>query len=90
MQAKLDEAIATGERVVARYEFDSLEVYVAENEEGQDGAALGFDGSGTVAHIVHDAVGVEEATTTTEFSSTFVMRQLGGDRWLIVSTQSTG
>jgi hypothetical protein len=86
MQAKLDEAIATGERVVARYEFDALEVYVAETEEGQAGAALGFEGSGTVAQIVHDAVGVEQSITTSEFALTFVMRQLG-DRWLIVSTQ---
>lgn len=84
MQERVDSAIATGERIVHEYDFESLTLGVADSGGEQLGAALSFEASGTLDVITYDAFGVEQQRSESPFASTFVMRQLGGDRWLLV------
>jgi hypothetical protein len=87
MQEAVDGAIATGERVVHEHSFDSLTLGVAEGGGDQLGAALSFEATGTLSVITYDAFGAEQRRTDSPFSSTFIMRQLGGDRWLLVEAR---
>jgi hypothetical protein len=89
MQARLDEAIAVGERRAEEYRFETLTLRLHEAGAGQTSAGLSFDGKGLVDHITYDAVGVEQARTTSGFETTFVLRQLAGERWRIVSVEVT-
>lgn len=84
MQAALDAAIATGERWVDEYEFDSLTLRLHEAAEGQTSAGLVFDASGSVDRVLYDPMGVEQRRDSEPFDTGFVLRQLAGDRWLIV------
>lgn len=90
MQARLDEAIATGVRVAHDYVFESLTVRAAERTGGQAGAALEFDGTGTITEVTFDALGDVQGSSEAEFASTFVVSQLGGDRWVIIEVLSKG
>lgn len=87
IQERIEEA-AGGPRVGHDYEFDSLTLGVSETARGQSGAALAFVGTGTVEEITYDASGVEQARSQSRFEATFVMRQFGGVRWLIVDVTS--
>jgi hypothetical protein len=87
MQRRVGDAISTGERPVPHYRFDSLALGVAEAGEGQSSAALSFEAIGTEEVITYDALGTELSRTTSEFSRTFVLRRVGGDRWLIAATE---
>ncbi|HXV71697.1 MAG TPA: hypothetical protein VEB69_09875 [Acidimicrobiia bacterium] len=84
MQARIDDAITDGERVAERYEMESLELRLADESEGQSSAALAFDARGVVSTVIYDMSGEELEETTRTFATTFVMRQLAGERWLIV------
>lgn len=84
MQAVLDEAVTVGERPVDNYSFDSLYLREAGEAEGQTSAALAFDAMGEIEQIVYDPSGNELRRSTRPFEATFVMRQLGGERWSIV------
>lgn len=82
MQEKLAKATADGSRVVPIYHFESLTLRA--QTEGQSGAALAFDATGTVELVTYNASGDEQSRSESHFASTFVMRQLGGGRWVIV------
>lgn len=86
MQARLDEAVATGERRADYYVFDSLALGIHESE-GQSSAGLVFEGEGSVDRVVYDATGDPTATESESFRSSFVLRQLG-ERWVLVSVES--
>ncbi len=83
MQKKIDDAVATGRRVALTYEFDSLRLLAAERPDDQSGGALAFEAGGTVVETVFDAFEEEQESRQLEFNATFVMRQLGSERWLI-------
>jgi len=85
MQARIDDAVTTGQRATDRYEFGSLTLRLADESEGQTSAALAFDADGTIETVVVDTQGETIETSTRSFTSTFVMRQLAGDRWLVVT-----
>jgi hypothetical protein len=84
MQRRIDEAVATGERRVQHYTFESLALSVVFTNGSQGGPGLGFEARGVVEEITHDALGAEKDRTTSPFASTFVLRQGSGDRWLLV------
>jgi enediyne biosynthesis protein E5 len=84
MQARLDTAIATGERRVDEYRFDTLALKLHEAPEGQVSAGLVVDATGSVDRVVYDPSGVEQERSSEPFTLGFVLRQLGGDRWVIV------
>ncbi len=84
MQSRINDAVATGERAVADYMFETLHLGVAGSETGQSGAALGFTGTGTVETVTYDALGTEKGRVDGTFRATFVLRQVAGERWLIV------
>jgi hypothetical protein len=85
MQARIDDAITSGERVADHYELESLELRLAGESEGQTSAALAFDARGVVSSVTYDSSGLEVERSSRAFATTFVMRQLAGDRWLIVT-----
>lgn len=88
MQDEVAGAIADGTRVVPVYHFESLRLRIAETEGSQAGAALAFDGGGILELISYDALGEERSRSERRFASTFVMRQLGAERWVIVAVSS--
>ncbi|MEX1125953.1 MAG: RnfABCDGE type electron transport complex subunit D [Acidimicrobiia bacterium] len=83
MLGRVDEAVATGEVVVADYIFNSLHVYVVPVKGGQ-GASLGFEATGVVEEVTYNGLGVELARASSPFDTTFVLSQVAGDRWLIL------
>ena len=83
MLDRVDDAVATGEVVVADYQFESLHAYVAPTEGGQ-GASLGFEASGVIEEVTYNGLGVEQARSTSPFDTIFVLSQVAGDRWLIL------
>jgi hypothetical protein len=83
MQARLDAAIATGDRRADEYRFDTLALRLHEAPEGQTSAGLVFDAAGTVDRVHYDPMGVELDREREPFDLSFVLRQLAGDRWLI-------
>ena len=84
IQDRLEDAIAEGTRPVDHYEFHSLHLRVAGETEGQTSAALAFEATGTVEQVVYEPSGTELERSSRPFQATFVMRQLGGERWSIV------
>jgi hypothetical protein len=88
MRASLDEALATGVRRVNEYHFDSLKLS-AHEAEGQVSAGLLFSGVGIVQEIIYDPDGEELSRTEGDFDGEFVLRQIGGERWLIVSANES-
>ena len=85
IQARIDDAITRGLRVADHYELESLELRLAGESEGQTSAALAFDASGTVREVTYDSTGQEIERASRPFTTTFVLRQLVGERWLIVT-----
>jgi hypothetical protein len=83
MQARLDTAIATGERRADEFSFDSL-FLSSHQREGQASAGLMFSGRGSVDRVLYDAFGTELSRTTENFDAKFVLLQLVGERWVIV------
>lgn len=83
MQASLDEVVATGVRVAHAYSFESLRLVAAERPDDQSGGALAFEAEGTVVEVTFDPFGVEQGSRELAFASTFVLRQLGSERWTI-------
>lgn len=90
MQAKLDEVLATGLRVAHSYHFQSLTLLAAERPDDQSGGALAFEAAGTVAEVTFDPFGVEQGREERPFASTFVVRQLGSERWMITEVLPGG
>jgi hypothetical protein len=87
MQARLTAAIATGERLADEYTFESLALGVEETV-AQTSAGLVFDGQGSVDHVLYDPLGVEMSRSSDRFETTFILRQVAGERWLIVAVVS--
>ncbi len=85
MQARLDEAEATGATVVERYQIDDVDVTLLVPFGRQDGLSLGLESSGTVTEETYDAGGQLQERTSAPFATTFVMRRATGDRWLNVA-----
>lgn len=87
MQARLDEAVATGRRVAERFSFNALTLGAAERPDDQSGGALAFEAVGTVTFVTFDAFGEEQDRQQAPFAGTFVLRQLGSERWVITEVE---
>ncbi len=87
MQARIDQAVASGEVVVDAYRFDSIRISSVIRAEGQGGLSLGLDARGTVDEITYDAEGNETARTASPFAITFMLSRPTGERWLLVATR---
>ena len=87
MQARIDEAVASGETLVDSYHFDSIRIASVIRAEGQGGLSLGLDARGTVDEITYDAEGNETARTASPFAITFMLSRPTGERWLLVATR---
>ncbi len=90
MQARLDEAAATGVTVVERYQFDDVTVTLLEPFGEQDGLSLGLESRGTVTEETYDADGHLQDALVAPFATTFAVRQVTGGRWLNVGVLPDG
>lgn len=86
MQQRVDDAISTGRTVLAHHTFDSLHLSAILPFGSQGGLTMGLQANGTLEEVTYDASGNQSARATSHFSLTFVMRQVTGERWLIVAT----
>jgi hypothetical protein len=82
----LQDEIASGERVVPTYQFDSLHLEVVFPGGVQDGPNAGLDAKGTVTEVVHGAGGGQETRPARPFAMTFSLRQMTDGRWLTSDT----
>jgi Na+-translocating ferredoxin:NAD+ oxidoreductase RnfD subunit len=85
MRGRLQDAVATGTTVIARYRFDALDMSLLEPFGVQTGLSLGLDARGTMTAETYDAAGSLQAQETSPFALRFVMRRATGDRWLNVA-----
>ncbi len=88
IQARIDDGVTNGERIADEYEFDSLLLRVSGEEEGQTSAALAFEARGTLTSTTYDSSGHAIERVEAPFEGTFILRQLAGERWLIVRANS--
>lgn len=85
IQGRINDAITSGQRVADHYQLETLLLRHAGESEGQASAALAFDAQGSVATVIYDSSGQEVDSSSRAFATTFVMRRLAGERWLIVT-----
>lgn len=83
-QEEIGAANPTGHSVTHQYHFETLTLGIVENRRQQTSAALALEGTGVVESVVHDESGQATDLTRSEFSLSFLLRRLGGDRWLLV------
>ena len=84
MEARLQDAAATGTTVVERYDIDDVHVALLVPFGRQDGLSLGLESRGTVTEETYSA-GRLQARTSFPFAKTFVVRRATGGRWLNVA-----
>jgi hypothetical protein len=88
MQARLDTAVATGERTADLFTFTEMAVALHEPEGvGQTSAGLVFSTAGELTRVVFDSSGEEVSRSSEPHRAGFVVRQLAGDRWLLVEVE---
>jgi len=85
MERMIEIAATTAEYPVSLHRFDSLHLDVIFTDGPQGGASLGMVATGSVDEVTYDSAGVEQQRATQPFTTTFVMHQGLGDRWLIVA-----
>jgi hypothetical protein len=85
MERRIEIAATTAEYPVSLHRFDSLHLDVIFTDGPQGGASLGMVATGSVDEVTYDSAGVEQQRATQPFTTTFVMHQGLGDRWLIVA-----
>jgi Na+-translocating ferredoxin:NAD+ oxidoreductase RnfD subunit len=90
MQARLEEAAATGRAVVERYQIDDVNVVLIVPFGQQVALSLGLESQGTVTRETYDADGSLQERASAPFATTFVMRQVTGGRWLNVAVLPPG
>ena len=90
MQRRLDDAVASGTTVIARYQFDALDASLLEPFGKQSGLSLGLAGRGTMTQETYDAAGTLQKVETSPFELTFAVRRATGARWLNVAVLPPG
>jgi len=85
MEARLADALASGETVVTHYQFDAVRVVLIVPFGVQTGASLGFESRGTEVRETYDSGGSLLARQTSPFAQTFAVRRATGARWLNVA-----
>jgi Na+-translocating ferredoxin:NAD+ oxidoreductase RnfD subunit len=85
MQARLQDAQASGSTVIEHYRFDAVNVTLIVPFGVQSGISLGFESRGTVTEETWDAAGVLQSQGTSPFALTFAERRATGGRWLNVA-----
>jgi len=85
MQQRVDDAVSTGVRIAEEYTFTSLLLDAIPSDGGQSSVAVSVEAEGTVDTVTYDATGREQSRTSAPFAGTFVLRRVGGERWLIAS-----
>ncbi len=89
-QQTVADSIASGERTVGRYEFDTLDLIVVFPQGAQSGANAGVVANGTVEWITYGPDDEVVERVTEPLSTTFTLRPVNGDRWLTTDTLDPG
>jgi Na+-translocating ferredoxin:NAD+ oxidoreductase RnfD subunit len=84
MRERLREGEASGETVLAHYDFDEIHVTLVVPFGEQTGLSLGLIGRGTLTEETRDADGNVIERQSSPFHQTFAMRRALGDRWMNV------
>ena len=90
MQARLKDAVTSGETVVTYYQFEAVRVVLIVPFGVQTGASLGFESRGTQIVERHDRRGSLLDRQTSRFALTFAVRRATGARWLNVAVLPFG
>ncbi len=85
MEDRLRDAAASGTTQIDHYRPDSVQVSLLRPFGRQDGLSLGLQARGTLTSETYDASARLQASVTTPFSTTFVVRRATGARWLNVA-----
>ena len=76
--------------MVERYVIDDVHVTLIVPFGVQDGLSLGLESRGTVTEETFDAAGRLQASESSPFATTFVMRRATGARWLNIAELPLG
>jgi hypothetical protein len=79
----IEMATTAGRLPVRHYLFETLHLHVVYAAGPQGGASLALDARGAVETITYDSQGAVLGRETSDFATTFVLRQAGTGRWLI-------
>jgi hypothetical protein len=90
MRGRLRDSVATGTKVIERYQIDDVNVTLLVPFGKQDGLSLGLVSRGTVTKETYDAAGHVQARASAPFAKTFAIRRATGGRWLNVAVLPTG
>jgi hypothetical protein len=85
MQGRLNDALVSGQTVIAHYRFDTVHLILIAPFGVQTGGSIGLESRGTVTDETYDADGALLDRRTSPFALTFAVRRPTGDRWLIVA-----
>ena len=89
MQARLEEARASGVTVIERYQIDDVNVTLLVPFGKQDGLSLGLESRGTVTEERYAGGRLQERASS-PFAATFALRQVTGGRWLNIAVLPPG
>jgi hypothetical protein len=90
MQQRLQDVVASGSTVIDRYQIDTVSMSLLIPFGRQTGLSLGLDSRGTLVQETYDAAGVLQASQSSPFAKTFVVRRATGGRWLNVAVLPPG
>jgi Na+-translocating ferredoxin:NAD+ oxidoreductase RnfD subunit len=90
MQTRIQQAVASGTKVISHHRFDSVNVTLVKPFGVQTGGSLGFESRGTVTEETYDAAGNRVSQRSMPFATTFLIRRPTSDRWLIVAVRPLG
>jgi hypothetical protein len=85
MEDRLRSAASSGTARIDHYRPESVEVSLLRPFGRQDGLSLGLKARGQLTSETYDTSGRLQTRTTSDFSTTFVVRRATGARWLNVA-----
>jgi hypothetical protein len=85
MRRRIDDAAASGTRVVEQYQIDDVHFTLLIPFGKQSGLSLGLESRGTVTSEIYGADGAVQSRSSAPFAKSFVMSRPTGGRWLDVA-----
>jgi Na+-translocating ferredoxin:NAD+ oxidoreductase RnfD subunit len=85
MRRRIDDAAASGTRVIERYDIDDVNITLVVPFGRQVGLSLGLESRGTVTTETYDSDGGLRSRSSAPFATSFVMGRPTGGRWLNVA-----
>lgn len=90
MQARIENAAASGTTVVQQYQIDDVHITLVVPFGAQTGLSLGLESTGTVTTETYDAGGSLQSRSSAPFELDFVLGRPFGTRWINVAVLPPG